>query len=132
MKKLTVMLAVHATCQKPPVSEDATSHLPPPPSSQPVPLRHRRLALRDIYGQSINSVHYTFPFQWGVYRQYVSRSLVYWSRFCGTWSVRGPRCKARSGTGATSASRNARRREVESYLWNYGKSHNPCDSFVSL
>ena len=38
-------------------------------SSQPVPLRHRRLAFHDIYGQSINSVHYIFPFQGWVYRQ---------------------------------------------------------------
>ena len=32
-------------------------------------LRHRRLALRDIYGQSINSVQNTFPFHGRVYRQ---------------------------------------------------------------
>ena len=39
-------------------------------SSQPVPLCHRRLVFRDIYGQSINSVCYTFPSHGQVYRQY--------------------------------------------------------------
>ena len=37
--------------------------------SQLCVLAHRRLAFRDIYGQSINSVHYTFPFHGRVYRQ---------------------------------------------------------------
>ena len=33
-------------------------------------LHNRRLAFRDIYGQLINSVQYTFPFHGRVYRQY--------------------------------------------------------------
>ena len=36
--------------------------------SQLCVLAHRRLAFRDIYGQSINSVRYTFPFHGRVYR----------------------------------------------------------------
>ena len=34
-----------------------------------MPLCHRRLAFREIYGQSMNSVHYIFPFHGRVYRQ---------------------------------------------------------------
>ena len=35
-----------------------------------VPLRDRRLAFRDIYGQSINRVQHIFPLHGRVYRQF--------------------------------------------------------------
>ena len=42
--------------------------------SQLVPLRDRKLAFRDIYGQSVNSVHYNSPFHGRVYRHIPGKS----------------------------------------------------------